>query len=96
MKQKTSILTILFALLILTSCKQITNKVDEKINLLNTKVEQLDSMVNHEVNKVMALDSLINLEGDKVKKLDSLIDRSTTRIDSIAQEKVSKIKNILQ
>lgn len=95
MKQKLNTLTIAFILVLFTSCQQMSNKVDEKLNKLSTKADQLDSIINKEVDKVMTLDSIINLEGDKVKKLDSLINKSSTRIDSIAKTKLESLKNLI-
>ena len=45
------------------SCGNITDKVEEKINELNSKTDKLDSLVNKELDKVISLDSII-----KVKK----------------------------
>lgn len=95
MKQKLNIITIVFTLIAFTSCQQMSNKVDEKLNKLSNKADQLDSIINKEVDKVMSLDSLINLEGDKVKKLDSLINKSSIRIDSIAKTKLKSLKSLI-
>jgi flagellar biosynthesis chaperone FliJ len=95
MKQKLSIITIIFTLTLFSSCQQMSNKVDEKLNKLSNKADQLDSIINKEVDKVMALDSIINLEGDKVKKLDSIINNSTSKIDSIAKSKMNTLRNLV-
>lgn len=76
------------------SCGNISDKVEEKINELNSKTDELDSLVNKEFDKVIALDSIINKEGEKVKKLDSLINKSTSKIDSIAKEKMNSLRKI--
>jgi len=79
---------------LLASCGDMSKKVEEKINELSNKTDELDSLVNKELDKVIALDSLINMEGEKVKKLDSLINKSSSKIDSIANEKINSLKKI--
>lgn len=79
----------------ITSCGDMSKKVEVKYNELNNKVNQLDSLVNKEVGKVMALDSLINIEGDKIKKLDSLVNKSTFKIDSVTKTKIESLRNII-
>lgn len=74
------------AMLLLASCGNISNEVENKLNELNKKTESLDSMVNKEVDKVLTLDSLINKESEKVKKLDTLINKSSSKIDSIVKK----------
>ena len=95
MKNKLNI--ICFAILIiglLTSCGDLSQKAEDKLNELNAKTDRLDSLVNKELKKVNSLDSLINNEGVKVKKLDSIITKSTTKIDSIANSKMNILKRI--
>lgn len=53
-----------------TSCDSVTSKIEEKQRMLESKVNQLDSVVNLEVSKVMQLDTLIAKEK---AALDSLI-----------------------
>lgn len=79
----------------LASCADITAEAEERLNQLNKKTEMLDSLVNQEFDKVKALDTLINFESDKVKKLDSLVNKTTTKLDSLAQDKIERFKNIL-
>jgi hypothetical protein len=81
------IMTVLFI-----SCSDISKKVEDRLNDLNNKAESLDTLLNKEIDKVMELDSIINRERDKVKVLDSLIDKSSSRIDSIAREKIRSLK----
>lgn len=83
---------IIFSILLFSSCGDISKNVEDKINELNTKAEKLDSIVNRELNKVNSLDSIINIEGDKVKRLDSLINKSSSKIDSITNEKINLFK----
>ena len=88
-------LTLVAFIGLLTSCTDMSSRMEEKVNMLINKTEKLDSLVNQEFDKVLSLDSLINMEGDKVKKLDSLINRSSARIDSIANGNLGRLKNIL-
>ncbi len=86
---------LLITALFITSCGDMSEKVEGKINQLNDKTDKLDSLLNKELDKVNTLDSMINKEGDKVKKLDSLINKSSSKIDSIANSKLNPIKNII-
>lgn len=86
---------LLITALFFTSCGDMSEKVEGKINQLNDKTDKLDSLLNKELDKVNTLDSMINKEGDKVKKLDSLINKSSSKIDSIANSKLNPIKNII-
>jgi hypothetical protein len=80
----------------LTSCGNLSNEVDNKLNELKNKTESLDSVINKEVNKVLMLDSLINREGEKVKKLDSLINKNSSKLDSISNEKFKLYEKIIK
>jgi len=77
--------TLLFVLTILlfTSCSEASRRVNEKLDEITNKAEQLDSIVNSEVNKVMKLDSLIIQEDARLKKLDSLVKNTTSKVDTI-------------
>jgi septal ring factor EnvC (AmiA/AmiB activator) len=78
------------------SCSDISKEAEKKLNELKIKSESLDSMIIKEVDKVKSLDSLINYEHDKVKKLDSLVNRTSSKLDSISNEKFNKVRNILK
>lgn len=93
-KLKSSLLLIV-TIGIFTSCDDVTQEVEEKLNGLNKKAEQLDSLINKEVDKVMALDTLINLESDKVKKLDSLINNSSSKLDAIIDKNIKTVEKII-
>lgn len=93
MKNYILVLGILF---VSTSCGDLDQKVEEKLNLLNSKADKLDSIVNKELDKVNSLDSLIEKEGSKVKRLDSLIDKSTSKLDSIANAKKTTVEKLTQ
>lgn len=82
--QKNIIVTI-SATLLLASCGNLSNEVDNKLNELKKKTESLDSLVNKEVDKVLTLDSLIYKETEKVKTLDTLINKSSSQLDSISK-----------
>lgn len=89
-----SSLPLIMAVGLLTSCGDVSKKVEEKLDNLNNKAEQLDSLVNKEINKVMALDTLINIESDKIKKLDSLINKSNSQLDSISKKGTKLLEKI--
>lgn len=96
MKSVGKIVICFFSLATLSSCGNVGQELESKLEMLRTKAESLDSIVNVEVAKVIELDSLINSETDKVKKLDSLINQSATAIDSIANSKGKIIEQILK
>ena len=88
------IVLIIVSIGLLTSCVDMSKKVEEKIDELTKKTEKLDSLVNKEFDKVIALDSLVNMEGGKVKKLDSLIKKSSSKLDSFANQKINMLRKI--
>jgi hypothetical protein len=92
MRRKVIIMIPLLMMVVFISCNEVSKKVEDQLNDLTNKALSLDSLVNKEIDKVMVLDSIINLEGNKVKVLDSLINKSTSRIDSIAKEKIRSLK----
>jgi hypothetical protein len=92
MRKQVRIILPLLMMVLFISCSEMSKKVEDRLNDLTNKAESLDSIVNKEIDKVMALDSIINLEGNKVKVLDSLINKSSSRIDSIAREKIRSLK----
>jgi len=79
-------LFILSSMLLLTSCGNLSNEVEKKLDELKNKTESLDSLINNEVDKVLSLDSIINTESEKVKKLDTLINKTSSQLDSITQK----------
>ena len=92
MRKHLKIILPFMMMVLFISCSDMSKKVEDRLNDLNNKAESLDTLLNKEIDKVMALDSLINLEGNKVKVLDSLINKSSSRIDSIAKEKIRSLK----
>ena len=92
MRKQVRIIIPLLMMVVFISCNEVSKKVEDQLNDLTNKALSLDSLVNKEIDKVMTLDSIINLEGDKVKVLDSLINKSSSRIDSIAKEKIRSLK----
>ena len=92
MRKQVRIILPLLMMVLFISCSEMSKKVEDRLNDLTNKAESLDSLVNKEIDKVMALDSIINLEGNKVKVLDSLINKSSSRIDSIAKEKIKSLR----
>lgn len=93
-KLKMYFLPVIF-LLLLSSCSNLTEEAEKRINELRDKTESLDSLLNREVEKVWALDSLINRESEKVQKLDSLINNSASKIDSVSKEKIKLLEELL-
>lgn len=71
------------AFILMVSCSDINQKMDEKLDVLSRTVEDLDSLVNTELDKVQQLDTLINRELEKVEKLDSMINQTRSRIDTL-------------
>lgn len=69
-----------------TSCENVTSSVENQLNNLTNKANQLDSVINTEMDKVMKLDSVINLEDLKIKKLDSLVEKTSSNLDSILKK----------
>ncbi len=87
-----NLMLILTSVVLFSSCNNLTQEVENKLNKLNDKTLKLDSLVNNELEKVNTLDSIITKEGNKIKKLDSLIDKSSLKIDSIAKSKMDILK----
>ncbi len=96
MKKTTILLLSLFTIIQLTACTDIGRKVNEKLDRINDKAEQLDSIVKSETQKIMALDSLIILERDKLQQLDSLVNTSASQFDSVKQQKIDQLKRLLE
>jgi hypothetical protein len=80
------ILLVAFLSVTFFSCRDLSRKVDDKIDMLIKKTESLDSLLNQEVDKVLTLDSLIDKELQKVIKLDSLIKKSSSKLDSVVNK----------
>ncbi len=96
MKTLTLIFFLMILPLLMSSCTDIGKQVEEKVNRINDKANQLDSLIKRETTKVLALDSLINLESDKIKQIDSLVNRSSIQFDSIKQQKIERMKRLLE
>lgn len=80
-----------------SSCEfDMAHKLNNKINELEIITEHLDSMVKSEMNNTKNFDSLIDLESDKLKKLDSVIRNSASKIDSMSEGKIERLKEILK
>ena len=90
------ILPLVTAIVLLSSCGDMTKKLDDKLNELSVKAEQLDSLVNREVDRVLTLDTLVNFENEKINRLDSLINKTTSRIDSLASEEIELLRKIVE
>lgn len=94
MKRMNNYFLAILALFLLSSCDEISNEADKRLNEIRNKADSLDSLVNKEFDKVLALDSLVNMESERVKKLDSLIDKTSSKLDSIATEKRKDLERI--
>jgi chromosome segregation ATPase len=84
----------IIAVLILPACSELTKEVEKKINELQDKTESIDSLLNDELDKILSLDSLINTEEIKLKRLDSLIHETSSKFDSISNEKIKMIEKL--
>src|SRR5680860_684433 len=78
------------------SCNDMDKKLEEKLNELDSRAEGLDSIVDRELDRVRDLDGLIDFENVKIKKLDSVMTESSSRIDSIAREKIEALNEIIK
>lgn len=90
-----SFLLILFASALLTGCQEMNSKMEEQLDNLSERAEELDSAVNKGLNKVDELDSIVNARTKRIKNLDSIVRKTTTRIDSLVNEKTSEINRQL-
>ena len=82
----------IIAAVLLTACSNFSAEVENKMDELQNKTVVLDSLINKEVDKVFILDSLINGETDKLKKLDTLINKTSSKLDSVATDKIKRLK----
>ena len=60
MKKLKKIVLLFVATSFLSSCSDISEALEQKLNDLEIKTNQLDSLINYEVDKVMQLDSIIH------------------------------------
>ena len=95
MKIRTMIFVSLVAMGALMSCNDLNRQVEDRLNELSNKAEKLDSLVNKELDKVKTLDSVITRERNKIKDIDSIINNSSSKFDSIANEKIRELKKII-
>lgn len=95
MKIKTVFFVSLLAMGALMSCNDLNRQVEDRLNELSNKAEQLDSLIKKEVDKVNSLDSIIARERNKIKDIDSIISNSSSKFDSIANEKIRELKKII-
>lgn len=69
--------------------------MEEQLDNLNERTEELDSAVNRGLDRVENLDSTINAKTKKIKNLDSLVRKTTSRIDSIVTKNTDEINRQL-
>jgi hypothetical protein len=82
------------ALFFLASCAGFSEEAERRLNELKDKTNSLDSLLNKEFDKILTLDSIIDEESKKVRELDSLILESTSKFDSIRNEKTRKLERL--
>ena len=71
----------------MSSCSEVNRRVDEKVQLLEKRAGELDSLLTNEFKKVQRLDTIINDEIAKSRRLDSVIQRSRIAVDSLLNKK---------
>lgn len=98
MKNNTNIaiILILIATGLFTGCQEMNSRVENQLDNINKRAEELDSAVNRGLDKVEDLDSTISAKTEKIRDLDSIVRKTGSRIDSIvtkSTEKVNLIRN---
>ncbi|WP_143544396.1 hypothetical protein [Salinimicrobium sediminis] len=98
MKNNTNIaiILILMATGLFTGCQEMNSRVEDQLDHINKRAEELDSAVNSGLDKVEDLDSTISAKTEKIRDLDSIVRKTGSRIDSIvtkSTEKVNFIRN---
>lgn len=93
MKNKSylSILVLLVLTGVFTGCQEMNSKMEDQLDNINKRAEELDSAVNRGLDKVENLDSTINAKSKKIRNLDSIVRKTTTRIDSIVNKSTEEI-----
>lgn len=81
--------------LLFTGCQEMTSKMDEQLDNINKRAEDLDSAVNRGLDKVENLDSTITAKSKRIKDLDSIVRKTTTRIDSLVNDRAEDINRRL-
>ena len=71
----------------LVSCEESRQRATEKLNELNEKTEELNTVLDDGLQKIESLDSVVRSGAEQIKEYDSLVTRSTSKLDSIAKEK---------
>ena len=84
-------LLILSVSAIFTGCQEMNSKVDEQLDRINDRAEELDSAVNQGLDKVEDLDSTISAKTRRLKNLDSVVRKTSIRIDSLVNKSTEEI-----
>jgi hypothetical protein len=84
----------LISLIFFVSCAEFSEEAERRLEDLREKTNSLDSLITREVDKVMTLDSIIEVEGKKVQRLDSIINETTTKFDSIRNERTRVLEEL--
>lgn len=94
MKQISKYAIIFSATGLFLACQESREKASEKLNEFNEQVDQLNTTLDEGIKKVEALDSVITAETEQLKELDSVIKKTSSKIDSMATEKMEAWENI--
>lgn len=94
MKQILKYTMLVFVVGIFLACQESRERAAQKLNELNDQIEQVNTTLNDGIKKIESLDSIIGAETKQIKEIDSLIRSTSTKIDSIATEKMETLKNI--
>lgn len=95
MKNISFVLIVLLFATSLTGCQEMNSKMEEQLDSLEKRAEELDSAVNKGLDKVENLDSTITAKSKRIRNLDSIVRKTTTRIDSIVTESTGEINRRL-
>lgn len=86
---------LLVASLFFTGCKEMDSRVNEQLDNINKRAEELDSAVNRGLDKVENLDSTITAKSKRIKNLDSIVRKTGNRIDSLVNDRTEEINRRL-
>lgn len=85
------ILMLFIMTMVFTGCEEMNSRVDEQLNNINQRAEELDSAVSKGLDRVESLDSTITAKSQKIRNLDSITRKTTSRIDSLLTKGAEEI-----
>lgn len=94
MKQILKYTILVFVIGVFLACQESRERATQKLNALNDQIEQVNTTLNDGIKKIESLDSIIGAETKQIEEIDSLLKNTSTKIDSIATEKMEAWKNI--